>query len=473
MASRASIYAVVILLVTLGVVFVLVGDSGVSTGVYLADHPTDTPAPTAGPSPTPLPDPAAGNWSETVPGQLVYTARPESSAQIAHSTSTLNAFVQGMGLETPVAGNPYPALSALETLRDGFEKQVAQLGLTAGPDTFDGPSIELVNGVPVSRLRVRLDAQPNSQGGQFPGLDLLIGVINRPDDQIEIVQYRLQETPDPAIYRDFRAWLEANVVELSGAAEVETGADAAETPGAAEATPAEETQDEEASAEETPVAVAPAEETAAVAEEPEGAPETAANEETAGETAEETAEASSEGPWTEVAEGVLMYTADPMLFAQIAHRSMPVAEFVAGSGLSAPAESTEAPVLDLLTQLRETFARQLAAQGLTLADDAFTGPDELEIAGRPAARLRFTAPAQTPENGQPFPGLDMEVILVDAGEGQLAAIQYTYQGAPENSVYDAYATWLEENAARVTALAPAQGTGADAAQDPAGETGGD
>ncbi len=455
MASRASIYAVVILLVTLGVVFVLVGDSGVSTGVYLADHPTNTPAPTAGPSPTPLPDPAAENWQETVPGQLVYTAKPESSAQIAHSTSTLDAFVQGMGMETPPADAPYPALSALETLRDGFEEQMAELGLSGGPDAFDGPSIELVNGVPVSRLRVRLDAQPNGQGGQFPGLDLLIGVIERPDDEIEIVQYRLQETPDPAIYRDFRAWLEANVVDLSGGAaetEAETAGEATEEPDADAA--------EEAPAEAAPATITPTEEAAA------GAPP-------AGEETAEVAGAADQGPWTEVAEGVLMYAADPTLFAQIAYRSMPVSEFVTGSGLDAPAEDAGTPMLDLLMQLRETFAGQLAAQGLTPPEDAFAGPEATQIAGKPAARLRFTAPPQTPENGQPFPGLDMEVILVDVGDGQLAAIQYTYQGAPENSVYDAYATWLEENAARVTVPAPAQETGGDATQDPAGEAGGD
>lgn len=455
MASRASIYAVVILLVTFGIVFVLVGDSGVSTGVYLADHPTNTPAPTVGPSPTPLPDPAANNWAETVPGQLVYSAKPESSAQIAHSTTTLDAFVQGMGMETPPADTPYPALAALETLRDGFEQQMAELGLSGGSDVFDGPSIELVNGVPVSRLRVRLDAQQNNQGGQFPGLDLMIGVIERPGDEIELVQYRLQETPDPTIYRDFRAWLEANVGELSGgAAGDEIGAEATEAP--------------DADATEAAPESAPTEEAAG------SAPEAAPSEEAAqGATpVAEVPGAEDEGPWSEVAEGVLMYAADPLLFAQIAHRVMPVSEFVTGSGLEAPAEDADTPMLDLLAQLRETFAGQLTAQGLTPGENAFTGPEQMEIAGQPAARLRFTAPPQTPENGQPFPGLDMEVILVDLGDGQLAAIQYTYQGAPDGSVYDAYLAWLEDNAARVTVPAPAQAT-EDAAQDATGETGSD
>jgi len=103
MASRASIYAAVILLVTLGVVFVLVGDSGVSTGVYLADHPTNTPAPTAGPTRPRCPIPRARTGKRPFRGSSSYTAKPESSAQIAHSTSTLDAFGAGMGMETPPA----------------------------------------------------------------------------------------------------------------------------------------------------------------------------------------------------------------------------------------------------------------------------------------------------------------------------------------------------------------------------------
>jgi len=207
---------------------------------------------------------------------------------------------------------------------------------------------------------------------------------------------RCKRRPDPAIYRDFRAWLEANVVDLSG--------------GAAEARPlARRTRSRTQDAAVESARRSSARHDNADREAAAGAPP----------AGEETAEVAGQPikARTEVAEGVLMYPLTPTLFAQIAYRSMPVSEFVTGSGLDAPAEDAGTPMLDLLMQLRETFAGQLAAQGLTPPEDAFAGPEATQIAGKPAARLRFTAPPQTPENGQPFPGLDMEVILVDVATG--------------------------------------------------------
>ncbi len=264
---------------------------------------------------------------------------------------------------------------------------------------------------------------------------------------------RLQETPDPAIYRDFRAWLEANVVDLSGgAAEAETAGEATEEPDADAA--------EEAPAEAAPATITPTEEAAA------GAPP-------AGEETAEVAGAADQGPWTEVAEGVLMYAADPTLFAQIAYRSMPVSEFVTGSGLDAPAEDAGTPMLDLLMQLRETFAGQLAAQGLTPPEDAFAGPEATQIAGKPAARLRFTAPPQTPENGQPFPGLDMEVILVDVATGNWRQSSTPIRARRRTASMTLRDVAGGERRARDRPRARAGDRRRDATQDPAGEAGGD
>lgn len=438
MASRASISAVAILLVSLAVVFILVGNSGVSTAVYVAGQPTNTPAPTVGPSPTPLPDPAVENWQETVPGQLTYLPRPDSSAQIFYSVMTLEEFTSGLGVEPPPADAPYPQLSALETLREGFEEQIAELGLNAGPDAIDGPAIELVNGVPFSRLRIQLDAQETTASGSFPGLDLVIGIFDRPGDEIQLVQYRLQETPDPAIYQDFRAWLEAKAVEFSGG---EAEADAAETEGT------EAPADGEATAEPTEE---PSEEaTVEPTEEPADAgAEAAPTEEAAAPVVDD--ETAGSGPWNEPVPGILVYSADPGIAAQIAYQSMPIAEFMESSGFEPPAADADAPMIDLLAQLRETFTDQFATQGLTLSDDAFTGPEAITVAGKPAARLRLVAAPETLASGQPFPGLDIVVILVELPDDQLAAIQYTYQGAPEASVYAEFQTWLDANAERAT-----------------------
>lgn len=428
MTPRATTYAVVILLVTLGVIFVLVGESGVSTGVYLPDQPTSTPEPTIGPSPTPLPDPSVENWQENAPGQLTYIARPESRVQLLYNTTTLETFVRGMGAELPPADDPYPLLTALQSLRDSFEEQIAELGLSAGPEALDGPATELVGGVPFSRLRVRLDPQTDGEGNPFSGLDLVIGLIDRPGDEVEVIQYRLQGAPDPAIYQDFRAWLAVKAAELAGS---ESGDEAApEEEPAEDATeePSGEAGDEGAgatatpTAEPTPVAMAPGE---------------------------------AAGPWSEVAEGVLLYTADPAITAQVAYRSMPVQAFIADNGFATPAADDEAPMLDLLTQLRDSLAAQLGPQGVELGAETDEGPAVVVLAGQPAARLRIRLPAQTLAGGQPFPGMDLVIILIDVGDEQLTAIQYTYQGAPEASVYPAFETWLDEHVAAIAVPDPA------------------
>jgi hypothetical protein len=59
----------------------------------------------------------------------------------------------------------------VETCADGFDEQITELGLNAGHDRDRRPGVELVNGVPFSRLRIQLDAQETTASGSFPGLD--------------------------------------------------------------------------------------------------------------------------------------------------------------------------------------------------------------------------------------------------------------------------------------------------------------
>src|SRR5690606_8873750 len=122
--------------------------------------------------------------------------------------------------------------------------------------------------------------------------------------------------------------------------------------------------------------------------------------------------------------------ANAAITSQIAFTSMPVEELATGTGFETDAAAASPPMLALRVQLRETLAGQLETQGLTISDDAFDEPEATEVAGKPAARLRLTAAPQTPASGQPFPGLDIAIVLVELPDGQLAAIQYTYQGAP-------------------------------------------
>src|SRR5690606_25228412 len=98
-------------------------------------------------------------------------------------------------------------------------------------------------------------------------LDLVIGIIDRPGDEVQLVQYRLQAPPDPAIYNDFYAWLEARVVELSGAeaTETPTGDDATDEPDegedAADDEPSGDAETPSEDAETAPTEEAPADET--------------------------------------------------------------------------------------------------------------------------------------------------------------------------------------------------------------------
>ena len=97
MSMRSQTIAIAVLLVAVGIIFLLVGNAGVSTGVFLPE-PTLTPIP---PTATPLPDPAADHWSESAPGQVAYTADAERSAQIAYQTMPLDTFIEQRQLEAP------------------------------------------------------------------------------------------------------------------------------------------------------------------------------------------------------------------------------------------------------------------------------------------------------------------------------------------------------------------------------------
>ena len=74
------------------------------------------------------------------------------------------------------------------------------------------------------------------------------------------------------------------------------------------------------------------------------------------------------------------------------------------------------------------------------------------------------------------PAFAAEAARADAvfRKGRREAAYSGFEGrAQEDGREVDLATWLEENAARVTVPAPAQETGGDATQDPAGEAGGD
>jgi len=254
MTLRSQTVALAILFAAFAIVFLLVGDAGVSTSVYLPE-PTLTYTPTSTPTPTPLPEPVAANWTEMQAGQWYYQGPQEVNARINYTAIALEDFVTRTNLTPPPDDSAYPLIDVLGQMRDNLQKQATDAGLSVGEDAFSGPVIEVIANVPVTLLHLRLQAQDRPSGEPFPGLDLVEAFVERQDGRVTFVQYILQGEPDLLVYRDFRAWLVEHMDRLTGAADEaaqgEEGAAASATPAA---TPAAETSEEsEAPAGETTV----------------------------------------------------------------------------------------------------------------------------------------------------------------------------------------------------------------------------
>lgn len=256
MTLRSQTAALAVLFAALIVIFLLVGDAGVSTGVFLPE-PTLTHTPTVVPTATPGPAPGALNWAETTPGQLSHTGAG-ITARINYQAVKLDEFITGTGLNAPATDASYPLLDLLSQLSESLETQAIESGLTLEPGAFSGPMIEIVGGTPVAQVHVRVQPQTRQDGQQFPGLDLVQALVEKGEGEVTFVQYVLQGAPDDAVYSDFRAWLGANVADLAEpTAEEEEGEDSGEeAPAEGEATPApEEPSGDEAGAEVQPTPV--------------------------------------------------------------------------------------------------------------------------------------------------------------------------------------------------------------------------
>jgi hypothetical protein len=212
MMPRSQIAALAVLLVGLAVVLALVANTGVSTGVFS----TATPTATASPSPTPLPEASANNWTSSTPGQLTYSADPNINAQIVYQTApSLDQLVGLTGLSAPAADDPYPLVSLLGEIRDELTSQANDSQLTLAPDAFTGPVINFIQGTPVAEMRLQVGSQTTGTGQDFPGLDLVQMFVQHPDsDQITFVQYVVRGEPNPAVYADFRAWLNDHIADI-------------------------------------------------------------------------------------------------------------------------------------------------------------------------------------------------------------------------------------------------------------------
>lgn len=251
MALRSQTAALVVLFAALTVIFLLVGDAGVSTGVFLPE-PTLTYTPTVVPTATPGPAPGALNWAETTPGQLSHTGAGVT-ARINYQAVKLDEFIAGIGLTAPAADAPYPLLDLMSQLSESLQAQATESGLTLEPGAFSGAIIEMIEGMPVAQMHARVQPQTRSDGQQFAGLDLVQALVEKGDGEVTFIQYVLQGVPDDAAYSDFRAWLGANIASLAEPTTEEPGEGEdsdGEAPVEGEATPEPgEPSDEEAGTE--------------------------------------------------------------------------------------------------------------------------------------------------------------------------------------------------------------------------------
>lgn len=250
--------ALIVLLAVLGVVFVLVGDSGVSTAVFRPEH-TATLTPTLAPSPTATLVPSAGNWVEQQPGTLTYMGQPDIEAQVTYLSGPLAEMITQWGLQMPPDDSEYPLYDVLTQYRTELETQIADpaVGLTVGE--FVGPALEVVNNTLVNHLYLRIPAQARGDGQQFPGLELSLDMIDQGEGNMTMVQYSVRGEPDPTVYNDYRAWLADYIEKLAApeAAATEEAAPDATEEIAPEATQAA-TEEAAPAAEEATEEIAPA-----------------------------------------------------------------------------------------------------------------------------------------------------------------------------------------------------------------------
>ncbi len=158
--------------------------------------------------------PSATNWVEISPGQVLYARNPEASAQINYTAFNTEDFVTSSQLEMPAADSETPALDILNQMKAKLDGELTTMGLAVADDAFTGPEIETISGVETALVRMKIG--PQTVGGQqFPGIDLVLALIDHGDGTITAMQYMLQGPPDDTIYEDVRAWLEDNAERLA------------------------------------------------------------------------------------------------------------------------------------------------------------------------------------------------------------------------------------------------------------------
>lgn len=456
MKVRPQVAALIVLLLVMGFVYVLVGEAGVSTD---AIKPTPTVSPTA--APAAASSGTADNWVETQDGTLTYMADPTLDVQAVYLVDTLDGMVAQFGVDTPAEDAAYPVLDLAQSIYDALKDSATSSDLTFSLD--EPPAITRVGDTPVALFHVTLPPQEVATGA-FAGRDLALAFAGTPE-RLGIFQYIFNGESNPVAYDDFLAWMSAHAADLVAPAAAPTAEATepalevtAEAPAATEeaAPVGTEAPDVAVTAEPEPVATE-------VALLPEATEEPAATAEPdAAMTQDASATEEVTGDWFEVADGALMYAADPSITAQISYTLVTADQLVDPEQYAALPEDPAEQPLAILQLLREGHEVQLADAGLVVDDDAYVGPNDTEVAGEPGAALRVVIAPQM-VGDQSYPGVDQEIALFSRDDGWLLVITYMQRGESNTAVYDSYRAWLDDHMSELAELeAPAAESTAEA-----------
>ncbi len=452
MKVRPQVAALIVLLVVMGFVFVLVGEAGVSTD---AIKPTATVSPTAG-ADSAATSGTAANWVESTPGSLTYAPDAERDATVQYLSGDFATVAGQIGAQTPAGDSTYPLLDMAQDLAAMVVSQLDQLQLSYDETA---PAILKIGDVPAAVTRFVVPPQPMSTGQDYPGFDLAYVLVSGGEDRMVAFLYQVPGELDESIYQDFQVWVAENGAEIAAPPEAEATAEPTEA-----VEPALESTEEAVSP--TPEVAPVLEATEVVATEATPAPEVT---EEAAATAEPEAAGTAEAvaDWTEVAEGVLMYSADPTVTAQVSYTLVSVDQMVDPEQLATLPEDPVERAMAILQIVREGHETQVATAGIVMEEDAYQGPDIVEIDGATGATLRVTIAPQS-LNDQDYPGVDQELTIFPREDGWVLTVSYVQQGEADAAVHDSYRVWLNDHMEDLIALeAPAPDLTAEATESPA------
>ncbi len=440
--------------------------------VWLRDHIHTLAAPA---------EPELATWAEDEPGIYSYTPKPSAQAQLQVQDTTLDEFVTTWNLAPIPDDAELPLLTALESYRQSNQQAIADSGFTITPDTFDGPKLELYGGVPVALLRIQIESQPRPNGDMYQGVDLATALLDKGDGEIVTVDYTFNGKPDNTIYNDFLTWLEDNAADLvmddddalptgddaaddasddaaddadagdADDAADDAGDDAADDADAGDADDAaDDASDDAADDADAGDADDAADDAGDDAADDADAGDADDAADDAGDDAADDADsdtAAAEGPWIERGEGQYLHA--EYQGVQLTAQDMPLAQFVEGQAVEMPADDSDTPLLDVLDQTRVQFIDIAATENITMTDNAYVGPEYRQYGETDVAFLRIKVEAQSNAQGQPFPGLDFALVLIDKGDDEVTMIQFWSTQAPDTMVFADFESWLEDNADRL------------------------